>query len=40
MAFTRPGHWDGRAVELAGDELSMAGLAAAFGRMQGREVRY
>ena len=40
MAFTHPRHWDGRAVELAGDELSMSDLAAAFGRMLGREVRY
>lgn len=40
MAFTRPGHWDGRAAELAGDEFSMAEVAAAFGRMEGREVRY
>jgi uncharacterized protein YbjT (DUF2867 family) len=40
LAFSRPGHWDGRAVELAGDELSMAEVAAAFGRMAGREVRY
>lgn len=40
LAFTRPGHWDGRAVELAGDELSMSDLAAAFGRTTGREVRY
>jgi uncharacterized protein YbjT (DUF2867 family) len=40
LAFTKPGHWDGRAVELAGDELSMSDLAAAFGRMLGRDVRY
>lgn len=40
MAFTHPRHWDGRAVELAGDELSMSELAASFGRMLGREVRY
>ncbi|HKE23080.1 MAG TPA: NmrA/HSCARG family protein [Bryobacteraceae bacterium] len=40
MAFTHPRHWDGRAVELAGDELSMSDLAASFGRMLGREVRY
>jgi len=40
LAFTKPGHWDGRAVELAGDELSMSDLAVAFGRMLGREVRY
>jgi uncharacterized protein YbjT (DUF2867 family) len=40
MAFEKPGHWQGRAFELAGDELSMMELAAAFGRMAGREVRY
>jgi uncharacterized protein YbjT (DUF2867 family) len=40
MAFDRPGHWQGRAVELAGDELSMSEIAVALGRMAGREVRY
>lgn len=40
MAFERPGHWQGRAVELAGDERSMNELAADLGRMAGREVRY
>jgi len=40
MAFERPGHWEGRAVDLAGDELSMSDLALAFGRMIGRNVQY
>jgi uncharacterized protein YbjT (DUF2867 family) len=40
LAFERPGHWEGRAVELAGDELSMSGLGQAFGRMTGSDVRY
>ncbi len=40
LAFEKPGHWQGRAVELAGDELSMTELAQAFSRMTGREVRY
>lgn len=40
MAFDKPGHWQGRTVELAGDELSMSELAEAFSRMEGREVRY
>lgn len=40
MAFEKPGHWQGRAVELAGDEMSMADLAASFGRMAGRDVEY
>jgi uncharacterized protein YbjT (DUF2867 family) len=40
MAFERSGHWEGRAVELAGDELSMTELATVFSRMAGREVAY
>jgi uncharacterized protein YbjT (DUF2867 family) len=40
MAFEKPGHWKGRTVELAGDELSMEELAEKFSRMTGREVRY
>jgi uncharacterized protein YbjT (DUF2867 family) len=40
MAFERPGHWEGRAVDLAGDELSMTELANVFSRMAGREVAY
>jgi uncharacterized protein YbjT (DUF2867 family) len=39
-AFEHPGHWQGRAVELAGDELSMSEVASAFSRMAGSEVRY
>jgi len=40
MAFEKPGHWQGRATEIAGDELSMTELAQAFSRMTGREVTY
>lgn len=40
LAFIKPRHWDGRTVEIAGDELPMSELAAALGRMQGHEVRY
>ncbi len=40
LAFEHPGRWRNRAFELAGDELSMAGLAEAFTRVSGREVRY
>jgi uncharacterized protein YbjT (DUF2867 family) len=40
MAFEHPGHWQGRAVDLAGDEISMTDIAEAFGRMVGRNVRY
>jgi uncharacterized protein YbjT (DUF2867 family) len=40
MAFERPGKWQDRVIELAGDELSMSELAQAFSRSSGREVRY
>jgi uncharacterized protein YbjT (DUF2867 family) len=40
MAFDRPGHWEGRTVELAGDELTMTELTKVFSRMAGREVSY
>ena len=40
MAFERPGKWQDRTFELAGDELSMAELAHAFTRICGHEVRY
>lgn len=40
MAFEKPGHWQGRAVDIAGDELSMTEVAERFGRIIGREVAY
>ena len=40
MAFEHPGQWEGRAVDIAGDELSMTAIAGAFSRSLGREVRY
>jgi uncharacterized protein YbjT (DUF2867 family) len=40
MAFEKPKFWEGRAMELAGDELTMTELAQSFSRMSGREVRY
>lgn len=40
MAFDNPGKWQGQAVDLAGDELSMNEIAEALGRASGREVRY
>jgi len=40
LAFEKPKHWDGRTVELAGDELSMSELAQAFTRLSGKDVRY
>jgi uncharacterized protein YbjT (DUF2867 family) len=39
-ALDRLGKWQDRAIELAGDELSMSELAQAFTRAIGREVRY
>lgn len=39
-AFDQPGKWRGRAVDIAGDELSMTKIAEAFSRASGREVRY
>jgi len=40
MAFERPGHWQGRVMEIVGDELSMTALAEAFSRIVSREVHY
>jgi uncharacterized protein YbjT (DUF2867 family) len=39
-AFERPGKWQGRTFELAGDEMSMTELTQAFTLVTGREVRY
>jgi len=39
-AFEHPGHWEKRAVDIAGDELSMAELAQAFSRITGKTVAY
>ncbi len=39
-AFERPGKWRGRAVDIAGDEMSMAQLAETFGRVSDRNVQY
>jgi uncharacterized protein YbjT (DUF2867 family) len=40
MAFEHPGRWEGRAMDIAGDELSMSEIAEAFSRSLGREVQY
>jgi uncharacterized protein YbjT (DUF2867 family) len=40
MAFDHPGHWQGRTVELAGDELPIQEIADSLGRLAGRAVRY
>lgn len=40
MAFGDPEGWIGRELDLAGDGSSMREIAATFGRVIGREVRY
>ncbi len=40
LAFEHAGKWRGRAMDIAGDELSMTELADAFTRVSGHEVRY
>jgi uncharacterized protein YbjT (DUF2867 family) len=40
MAFEHPKHWQGRTVQLAGDEAAMSSVAEAFSRKAGREVQY
>lgn len=40
LAFEHPGKWHNRAFSLAGDELSMEEIAAAFSRISLKEVRY
>jgi uncharacterized protein YbjT (DUF2867 family) len=40
MVFQRRDEWLGRAIDLAGDERSMADVAQTFGRVIGRPVRY
>lgn len=40
LAFEKSGHWQGRIVELAGDEPTMREVTEGLGRMAGREVRY
>jgi uncharacterized protein YbjT (DUF2867 family) len=40
LAFERPARWQGRAIELAGDELPMRDVAALFSRLLNREIRY
>lgn len=40
LAFRDPDDWLGRAVELAGDELTMTETAEAFSRVLGREVEH
>ena len=40
LAFSNPDDWIGRAVELAGDELTMTETAEAFSRVLGRDVEH
>ena len=40
MAFERPGHWENRVMELAGDELSMQEIAEALSRISRVNVKY
>ncbi|HXR74370.1 MAG TPA: NmrA/HSCARG family protein [Bryobacteraceae bacterium] len=39
-AFEHPGKYQGRTIEIAGDELSMTDLARAFSRITGKDVHY
>ncbi len=39
LAFADPAAWSGRAVDLAGDELTMSQAAEVFARVIGRPVR-
>lgn len=40
LAFSNPDRWIGRAVEIAGDEMSMTNLAETFSRLLSRPVKY
>src|SRR5262249_41847329 len=40
LAFEHPGEWLGRAIDLAGDGLTMTELGALIGRLTGKPVRY
>jgi uncharacterized protein YbjT (DUF2867 family) len=40
LAFEKPTRWQGRAIELAGDELTMTATAELFSRLLNREIRY
>ena len=40
LAFTKPGRWIGREVELAGDDLSMSEVAETLSRVLGYKISY
>ncbi len=39
-AFEKTGHWNNRAFDLAGDQLSVAQIAAELGRASNQEIKY
>jgi len=40
IAFSDPSHWIGRAIDIAGDDLSMDETAGVFSEVLGRKVNY
>ena len=40
LAFERPGYWQGRDLDIAGDEVSMTELAGGLSRVSARDVHY
>jgi uncharacterized protein YbjT (DUF2867 family) len=40
IAFEFPGRWQGHALDIAGDELSMTQIAQALGRVSGEDLKY
>ena len=40
LAFEHPGHWQGRTLELAGDEMPLQEVAEVFSRAIGHSVGY
>ena len=39
-AFTNPDHWLGRGEDIAGDQMTLAELAATFGDVMGQDIQY
>ena len=39
-AFTNPDHWLGRGEDIAGDQMTLAELAATFGDVMGQDIEY
>jgi uncharacterized protein YbjT (DUF2867 family) len=40
LAFAKPGAFIGKAIEIAGDELTNPAIAATFGRVMGRPIKF